>query len=187
MSVDFSEHLYYDETSLSSLRWKNDIWYGKYRTILKIKADDKAGSIDKDGYWQVKLLGRNYRVHRVVWKIINGDIPEGMTIDHIDGNKANNLISNLRVVSNKINSRNRGVQSNNKTGVVGVTLLEERDCYRAQYVDVDGKVVRKSFKISIYGKEEAFSLACKYRAEALAVLTQLGEGYTNRHMQLNNS
>lgn len=44
--------------------------------------------------------------HRVVWYYFNGEIPDNMEIDHIDGNKQNNSLSNLRCVSSKENMRN---------------------------------------------------------------------------------
>lgn len=44
--------------------------------------------------------------HRVIWYYFNGNIPEGMDIDHIDGNKQNNSLSNLRCISKSDNMRN---------------------------------------------------------------------------------
>ena len=49
--------------------------------------------------------GKFYR-HRVIWHYFNGDIPDDKQIDHIDGNKLNNSISNLRCVSPSQNMRN---------------------------------------------------------------------------------
>lgn len=46
------------------------------------------------------------RLHRLVWETFNGEIPEGMQIDHIDGNKENNALNNLRCVDAKTNSNN---------------------------------------------------------------------------------
>lgn len=51
-------------------------------------------------------LKKDYRVHRLVYKAFIGDIPEGMVIDHIDGNKLNNNVNNLRCVSFAENMRN---------------------------------------------------------------------------------
>lgn len=46
---------------------------------------------------------KQYRVHRFVWEYFNGAIPVDMIIDHIDGDKTNNALSNLRLASNKQN------------------------------------------------------------------------------------
>lgn len=46
------------------------------------------------------------RLHRLVWETFNGEIPEGMQIDHIDGNPENNRLDNLRCVTAKENSNN---------------------------------------------------------------------------------
>lgn len=46
------------------------------------------------------------RLHRLVWETFCGEIPEGMQIDHIDGNPANNKLDNLRLVTPKENSNN---------------------------------------------------------------------------------
>lgn len=182
MSVDFSEYFYYDETSPTFLRWKKNIYYGRYKTTLKASAGSIAGSKDVYGYWQVKLSGKVYKVHRIIWKIHGKDLDPKETIDHVDGEKENNSISNLRVVSCKINARNRGMQSNNKTGVVGVAFLKSNNSYKAQYVGTDGKVASKCFKLLKYGQEEAFRLACEFRMLNMELLNLVGEGYTDRHI-----
>ena len=63
---------------------------------------------DKDGYHEVLLSNnsdRKYmRVHRLVWETFNGEIPDDLTIDHMDSNKQNNDISNLRLLTRGINA-----------------------------------------------------------------------------------
>lgn len=57
----------------------------------------------KQRYWYVQLThngcAKDYRVHRLVYKTYKGEVPEGMVIDHIDGNTKNNSIENLRCVT----------------------------------------------------------------------------------------
>ena len=69
---------------------------GRLRDIHPIRADKKSVC----GYRFVRC-GRKYRayVHRIVWRINRGPIPEGKEINHLDGNKGNNKLSNLEVVS----------------------------------------------------------------------------------------
>ena len=60
------------------------------------------------GYLVVSIYGddrikKQYRVHRFVWEHFNGPIPDDKVIDHIDGDKTNNALSNLRLVSDKQN------------------------------------------------------------------------------------
>lgn len=75
----------------------------------------------KTDYFAVKAFGKTYKAHRVIWEMHFGSIEDGLQIDHIDGNGLNNRLSNLRVVSQSDNQRNRGLQSNNTSGIKGVT------------------------------------------------------------------
>ena len=88
-------------------------------------------STARNGYMVGTLLGSNLKAHRVIWVIVNGDWPEDQ-IDHEDGNTGNNLISNLRVVTQEGNLRNRKRNRNNTSGQMGVHW-----CFR------DGKWISK--------------------------------------------
>lgn len=93
------------------------------RAASKIKVGDKAGTLSKKGYLTVKLLGKMYLVHRIIWLLCYGSWPEDQ-IDHVNGLRADNRIKNLRAVSNQENQRNRRLSCKNKTGVSGVILLK---------------------------------------------------------------
>lgn len=84
---------------------------------------NEAGTINRrkdTSYKAVCINGKKHYVHRIIWIMVNGPIPNGMCIDHIDGNGLNNKISNLRLASLSENHRNSKISSNNKTGILGV-------------------------------------------------------------------
>ena len=98
-----------------------------------------AGYLNWKGYWIVCVDRVKYRAHRLAWFYVYGCMPDGQ-IDHINHEKLDNRISNLRVVSNKVNHRNMGKPSNNTSGVVGVSWFKTRNKWVARIRD--GKVYR---------------------------------------------
>lgn len=81
-------------------------------------AGKECSCTSKSGYIVVRLGGNLYLGHRLAFLYVNGFIPE--QIDHINGNRLDNRISNLRPSNPKQNSRNLKVYSNNKTGYHGI-------------------------------------------------------------------
>lgn len=97
----------------------------------KIQVGALAGGITKKGYRYIQLNGKKYPSHHIVWFLETGNFPQKQ-IDHIDGNKLNNNFLNLRQVTNKQNTENRGKQKNNKTGYKGVSFNNRLQKYVAQ-------------------------------------------------------
>lgn len=60
---------------------------------------------NRDGYLDVYYCKKNWRSHRLLYTIFIGEIPSGLEIDHVDGNRKNNSIDNLEVVTHKENIR----------------------------------------------------------------------------------
>lgn len=88
-------------------------------------------NFDRDGYIRVRVLGTEYRAHRIIWEMFNGEIPEGYLIDHIDGDVYNNRIENLRLATRQENNANRKVV-NNTTGLPKGVTLNASGRYRAR-------------------------------------------------------
>lgn len=61
--------------------------------------------LDKHGYYYVSLEGKKYKVHRLVASAFIGDV-DGKEVDHIDTNRKNNSLDNLRIVTRKENANN---------------------------------------------------------------------------------
>lgn len=66
-----------------------------------------ATSMDAHGYYRVTLNKSCYKVHRIIWCLNHGDVASEMVIDHIDRNRANNSLENLRLVDHYKNTLNR--------------------------------------------------------------------------------
>jgi hypothetical protein len=80
-------------------------------------AGKSAGHIGSNGYL---VISRGYfRAHRLAWLLMHGE-PVPILIDHIDRNKLNNRISNLRAATNADNQANAKTASDNRSGVRGV-------------------------------------------------------------------
>ena len=86
---------------------------------------------DRKGYKIGTLLNRHAKAHHVVWALSYGEWPSGI-VDHIDGDKANNKPSNLRLASPSQNNFNSKVYSNNKSGLKGVSWHKARSKWIAQ-------------------------------------------------------
>lgn len=65
-----------------------------------------AGSLNAEGYRYIKVDGKNYKANRLAWFFVHGVWPDGQ-VDHINGDKADDRIANLRVCTNAENSQNR--------------------------------------------------------------------------------
>lgn len=83
------------------------------------RAGSIAGRTSNKGYRQIKVYGNHYFAHRLAWLWVHGEWPSA-GIDHINTDKTDNRIENLRQASPSQNGANRPVQSNNTSGLKGV-------------------------------------------------------------------
>ena len=85
-----------------------------------------AGSLHSTGYVHISLCGRLYKAHRLAWLFVYGTWPT-CHIDHINGDKQDNRIANLREATRSENRQNlRLPYKNNKSGLMGVSAEKSR-------------------------------------------------------------
>ena len=98
-------------------------------TFIRLKGKGKglvAGSLNRTkGYIYLRVDGHRYMAHRLAWLYVYGAHPEDV-IDHKNGIKDDNKISNLRVVTKSENQRNRVINKNNSSGILGVYKNKNR-------------------------------------------------------------
>ena len=97
-----------------------------------------AGTKTKTGYIQIYVDGKLYLAHRIIMLLVNKSLSDDCQVDHIDHNRLNNKLNNLRVVSQSGNMRNSGRRSDNSTGVTGVVYHKPARKYMAN-IFIGGK------------------------------------------------
>ena len=109
---------------------RHNIWNTKHAGAI-------AGSLTPVGYWRITINNKSYKAHRLAWLYTYGKWPKGQ-IDHMDGNKLNNRIDNLRRASNAENNRNVGLKKSNNSGYKGVSWSKREEKWQV-FIGVNGK------------------------------------------------
>ena len=141
-------HLYWRECAAMSAQWN-----GRY-------ADKPAfTSVNGMGYRTGRLNRQQFQAHRVIWAIANGEWPDD-EIDHINGDRADNRLHNLRAVDRRGNMTNLALRTDNTSGVAGVYWARDRGKWAAQIND--------GTKMKSLGRFESFDAAVAARKAAEA-------------------
>lgn len=117
----------------------------------------KAGK----GYTQLRLDGKSYLTHKIVYAIVHNEIPE--FVDHIDQNKENNHPNNLRACTRSQNMFNRPKQLNNTSGYKGVSFDKKLQKYVAQI-----RYLGRKIHIGVYSSAEEAYAAYLVKQKTLA-------------------
>ena len=130
---------YYDKHTgnlLHKLRFTRGIKVGSI-------AGNVIGTLPDRGYISVNICGKRYFAHRLIWLYLHGNFPDKQ-IDHINHDRTDNRIENLRLATNHTNMKNKSKYVTNKTGYSGVSKLGS---FWMSRIGVDGnKVLLGTFK-----------------------------------------
>lgn len=118
------------------------------------------------GYKKGAINNRTYIAQRICMTIQAGQWPNG-EVDHINGDKADNRLCNLRVVTKSQNQRNAKMRKDNTAGHVGVSLRANGK-WQA-YISLDG------------GRAHIGTFNCRSAAIVARKRAQVSHGYTERH------
>lgn len=95
------------------------IFTWKINKAKRTKIGDIAGWLD-NGYREIEINDKKYKAHRLAWLYVYGEMPKKL-IDHIDNNRSNNKISNLREATYQTNNENYRTPKTNKSGIKNVS------------------------------------------------------------------
>ena len=90
-----------------------------------------AGGTSGNGYRQIMLYGKMYKVHRLAWLFVHGEFPTG-DLDHVNRDRQDNRIANLRIASKSENQWNRSLDKDNTSGFMGVSWHKKDKKWRAR-------------------------------------------------------
>ncbi len=108
------------------------------KTSKTVTVGKIAGTLSK-GYIKIRYNGKRYEAHRLAWLYVYGEMPSD-DIDHINRDRADNSIVNLRITTKAENNKNKGLDSRNTSGTTGVYWFTARNRWVAR-IGVDGKFI----------------------------------------------
>lgn len=165
MPIQYNSDLSYEEVAkLLAYNSETGVLKWKVRASSRAGPGDIAGSLHRFGYMVIRVNNKAYKAHRIAWLIHYKEWP-GTQVDHINGDKADNRLANLRLATASQNQQNRAIDRDNILGYQGVTIKSggrlKRTRYQAQ-IQVD-KVHRY---LGVFDTpEEAHAAYLKAKAE----------------------
>lgn len=108
-------------------------------SVSNVKRGDIAGGKTEQGYIRIRVDGKKYLGHRLAWLYVYGRWPRDQ-IDHINHDRADNRLENLREVSSQTNCRNQSVRPDNNSGFTGISWDKDAGKWKSQIVALGKKI-----------------------------------------------
>ena len=155
------------------VKWFNDSGYGGAQgncNRINARCFGKLAACKSKttGYYYIRIFGKNYHAHRIIWLWYYGSWPDNQ-IDHLDGNPGNNCIENLADKTSTENQMNRKASSINTSGYPGVSFYKQTNKWRAGI-----KINKKSYHIGYFNSAEEAYEAWAVKAREM--------GFSERHV-----
>ena len=163
LTAEIARELLYYDIKTGDLFWKErDVkWFPRKANSAawnsRFAGKKTLTSAHPRGYKTGMILGKRYLTHRIIWLISYGDWPK-YQIDHINGDRTDNRLCNLRDLDQKNNCRNMGLRATNTSGITGVRWSESANKWRAAIM-----VNYKSISLGCY---DELAESAKARKEA---------------------
>lgn len=106
--------------------------------------DKPAGSIHKTGYRHITWMGKVHKAHRLIFMLHHDYLPS--EVDHINGNRSDNRIENLRPANRSENQCNRNILASNTSGYAGVSWHKKSQAWVVRVMKNGKTVVQQYFK-----------------------------------------
>lgn len=110
--------------------YRDGVLYWRQSINRSVPAGAIAGALRAEGYRQVSVRRRMYRAHRIIFLMHHGYLPP--EVDHINEDKTDNRIANLRAATHQQNRNNTGKPATNTSGVKGVCWDKSCGKWKAQ-------------------------------------------------------
>ena len=143
-------------------RYSDGKLFWKISPKSQVKIGDEAGSLNCYGYLRVGLKRKEYRVHRIIYEMAYGSIPDLYQVDHVNGIRTDNRLDNLRLATRSQNQWNSCKRKNNTSGLKGVSWIKQQQKWQAQ--------------IAIFGKDKYLGLFAT-KEEAYAARLEAEKNY----------
>jgi len=120
--------------------------YWKYTVSNKAIGGHVAGTLKQTGYIEIQYHKKRYYAHRIIYEMHVGLIPEGYVIDHINKNRSDNRLKNLRCIPHYINLHNQQISKRNTSNYIGIHRDHKREMWVAKKTVKGELIFKKYFK-----------------------------------------